>query len=261
MALDLVGRGAGQLVKDLDEAWHLIVGDTAAAEPDHLRRRESCLGPGLDEGEAHLAEPGIRHTANHHLCNGGMSVKKGLDLRRIGVGPADDEHLLEPTGDGEIAVGIETAEIAGAKPPVRRCRSARRGLVVEIALHDQVAAYLHLALFARSQPRAGQRIGHPQFEIADRLARVGRDEVDRCPPFGVGRGTAGLRHAVYRGERNNAETLRGRAHHLGRHIRTTDPGRPDRTRSEAPPAQGLQQIDEVRGDAAKDVDALAADQP
>ena len=43
-------------------------------------------------------------------------LRGALDVLRVVVNAANDDEVLDPAGDEEFAVGIEEAEIGGAKP-------------------------------------------------------------------------------------------------------------------------------------------------
>jgi hypothetical protein len=51
-----------------------------------------------------------------------------LDLQRVDLQPADVDQQFESAGDGEVAVCVEAAEVAGEEVAVgRRGRTSRRG--------------------------------------------------------------------------------------------------------------------------------------
>src|SRR5207237_2810850 len=66
-----------------------------------------------------------------------------------------DEVALA-VGDLEIAVGIETADIAGVQPTIDQ-RPRRRFGIVPIALHDELAADQYLAILGDAYLDAGER--------------------------------------------------------------------------------------------------------
>src|SRR5207342_284556 len=68
-----------------------------------------------------------------------------LDLGRIDVLAARDEHLLAPSSDPEEAVGVAPGEVARDQPAVPRERSGRRLFVAPVAGSDSGAAELKLA--------------------------------------------------------------------------------------------------------------------
>ena len=83
-------------------------------------------------------------------------AQRALDLGRVGVGAADDEHVALAAGDREVAVGVEHAEVAGVEPAVGVDHRRRRLGVLVVALHHEVAADADLALGARR--RAPRRV-------------------------------------------------------------------------------------------------------
>ena len=74
-----------------------------------------------------------------------MLEHDALDLGGVGVESADDEHVLLAVGDREVAASVEQTDIAGVEPSVRVDGLGRRLGVVEVALHEVVAAHEHLA--------------------------------------------------------------------------------------------------------------------
>ena len=69
---------------------------------------------------------------------------------------ATDDHVLDAPGDGQIAVGVEAAHVAGAQPPVRHAGLALRA---QVAQHQAVALDADLALAAswRALPSGWRR--------------------------------------------------------------------------------------------------------
>jgi hypothetical protein len=115
-----------------------------------------------------------------------------LDLARIDVRAAGDDHVLGTVLQRQIAVGVEGAEVAGVQEAALERGRARLG-VPPIARHDDIAADENLAGLARRQ-RPVLIVGHDHFDEAygrpadasrssqrgwprarDVLARQGRD--------------------------------------------------------------------------------------
>ncbi len=77
-----------------------------------------------------------------------MTEEDVLDLSRIGVEAADDEHVLAAADDLEIARRVDEADVTRAEP-ARRGEGLGRGLgVIEIPGHDAAAAQHHFARLA-----------------------------------------------------------------------------------------------------------------
>ena len=82
-----------------------------------------------------------------------MTEQQVLDLGRVGVEPADDEHVLDAADDAEVAVGVEHAEVAGVQVAVGVERGRGGVGVVEVAAHHGLAAHAHLARLADGHHR------------------------------------------------------------------------------------------------------------
>ena len=72
-----------------------------------------------DEGEAHLAHPVVGHADHGHLGHARVAPQDGLDLGRVDVEAADDVHVLQPVGDGQVARPRPSGRC-------RRCAASRR---------------------------------------------------------------------------------------------------------------------------------------
>ena len=97
------------------------------SSPRHLG-----AGTGHHEGHAHLAEARVGNADHRRLAEIGVAQETVLDLRRVGVEPADDEHVLPAPDDAEAAGLIDHPEVTGAQPTVcveraRRWPPGRRG--------------------------------------------------------------------------------------------------------------------------------------
>ena len=103
----------------------------------------SIDGPGIEHDERHpdFAEAFVGHADHRGLRDAWMAQQQVLDLGRVRVEAADDEHVLDATDDAQVAVGVERAEIAGVQPSVGVDRGRGRFGVVEVAAHHGVAAH------------------------------------------------------------------------------------------------------------------------
>ena len=82
-----------------------------------------------------LRAPGVvGNGVDSGFCDIGMIQQHGFDFGRVDVLTAADDEVVTTVEHGEIAVGIEVAEVAGAEPPVAegvagsrcRCRNSRK---------------------------------------------------------------------------------------------------------------------------------------
>ena len=67
------------------------------------------------------------------LAHRGMVADHVLDLGRVRVEAADDEHVLLAVGDAEVAALVEHADVAGVQPAVGVDRLGGRFGVVDEA--------------------------------------------------------------------------------------------------------------------------------
>ena len=90
-----------------------------------------------------------------HVLDARVGVEKFLDFAGIDVFAAANDHLLEPPGDGHIAVLIHAGDVAGVQPAVGLDGGRRAHGIVVIAVHHEVAAGAELAVLADAE-RSGR---------------------------------------------------------------------------------------------------------
>src|SRR5690606_24091784 len=124
-----------------------------------------------------------------HAVHGGQN---GLDLLGIDVLPTADDHVLDPVHDGEIAVFVETADIAGVQPAVD---DGLGGFLrpVQIAAHHRRSGDDDLTVLAGRQERT---VGAHDPDLLSR--QCGADGADLADPVHriAGGGTGGLGESV-----------------------------------------------------------------
>ena len=76
------------------------------------------LGPGAqdDDGAHLLAERGVGHADDGAVGHGGVLEEGGLDLDRVHVLAAPDDHVLGPVDDVDEVVVVEPGHVAGVQP-------------------------------------------------------------------------------------------------------------------------------------------------
>ena len=81
-----------------------------------LVRRD--LGPRAqdDDGAHLLAEGGMGHADDGAVGDGGVFEEGGLDLHRVDVLAAPDDHVLGPVDDVDEVVLVEPRHVAGVQP-------------------------------------------------------------------------------------------------------------------------------------------------
>src|SRR4029453_9805084 len=120
LVLDHLARGVHrQLGEDHDGAGHLVVGHLVPAPGQDRRAAVRVAGAGHDERHAHLAQPFVRDADHRGLGHVGGAQEAVLDLGRVGVEAADNEHGLGPAHDAQAAALVHDAEVAGAQPALR----------------------------------------------------------------------------------------------------------------------------------------------
>ena len=180
-------RLRGSDVEELDLARHLEVGQPLLGEGDHVVGGERVEPRDHDVRLADLAHPLVGHADDRDVVDAVEPHQRLLDLGRVDVEAAGDVHVLEPVGDGQVAVLVEGADVAGVQPAVgvdglggwppgrrgsrasrtRRAPAARRPRRQPIArLHagDRAAAGGGDGLggVALAAHRHDDRLGHPE---------------------------------------------------------------------------------------------------
>ena len=116
--LDLARGGPGQLVDDPDLLGPLLPGQAGLLEVRPQRVQVGGLAPRLhaEERAAVLPETLVRCGDDRHLRHPLHVGQQLLDLGRTDVLPAPDDDVLHPVGDGQVAVVVDHADVAGAEP-------------------------------------------------------------------------------------------------------------------------------------------------
>ena len=176
------------------------MGDLAAAEVADRLFGFLCARLQDDPGAHLLAETLVRHAEDLDVLNVVMAQQEFLDLARIDVLAAADQHVLDPADDLAIALGVDGGQVAGVHPALGVDRLARALQVAPVAAHHQVAAGAQFAPFADRQ--------RPSVVGIDDLAfGVGLNAPDRRDPLfdrivdrALERDRAGFGHAVGDGD-------------------------------------------------------------
>ena len=148
---------------------------------DELLGRGPHPGPQHDERLHDLALGGVRHADGRRLEHGRVGIEDLVHLAGIHLESRDDDHLLLPVDDEEVAVLVHPHDVAGVQPAVAQ---HERRLVgpPPVAVHDVGSADAELPGLARVDlARAG-------LEVHDLAVDVGHGDSDR----------AGLARAVRR---------------------------------------------------------------
>ena len=97
-----------------------------------------------------LAELVVRDTDHGSLGDRRVLIQDFLNLARIDVEPAADDHVLLPVDNVEVAILVDSAEVTGAEPAAGDRRS-RRLRLTPVPLHDVVTGDHDLADLAGLQ--------------------------------------------------------------------------------------------------------------
>ncbi len=90
--------------------------EAAAAVGDQLGGVERGPGTRNDDGRDRLAPAFVGSADDGGLGDGGVGVQDVLDHPRVDVEPARDDHVLDPVGDVEVALGVDVSGVAGVQP-------------------------------------------------------------------------------------------------------------------------------------------------
>ena len=148
--LQLAGGRQRQLAAELHRARALVARDAFAAVGDDLGLGQRLALARDDHGVHALAPAFVGHADDGAHGDLGQLGDGVLDLGRVHVLAAADDHVLEPVHDEEVAVGIQPAHVARVHPAVLE-RGGCLGGPVPVALHDHGAACRDLAHLAGRQ--------------------------------------------------------------------------------------------------------------
>src|SRR6186997_1567898 len=99
-----------------DFAWNLVVGQVRAAEGPDLVRGEGLAGARLDRRVDALAPVVVGHAEDGGVLDLGMAVERVLDLGRVDIDPARDDHVPLPVADVDEPLLVEVRDVAHAEP-------------------------------------------------------------------------------------------------------------------------------------------------
>src|SRR5690242_19763199 len=213
----LAGHRHRELVGDVHVPRDLVVRQLPRAE--RAQRLGGQLGhPRAQPHPGHelLAVLGVGYPDDLRVEDVGVGVEELLDLPWVDVLPAPDHHVLDPPGDGQVAVGVHDGEVPGVHP-VRRV-DGLGGLVrlVPVTDHHRVAAGAQLAGGTARYGPAGLRVDDLDLEVRPDTAHGGYPAVERVVGTGLGRHRRGFRHAVADPYLGHAHPLDDLLHHLDR---------------------------------------------
>jgi hypothetical protein len=125
-----------------------------------------------------------------------VRVEELLDLARVDVLAAADDHVLDAPDDVHVALVVHRREVARVHPARRVDRLRGRSRIVPVAEHHAVAARAELARRAARHDRAGLRVDDLHLDVRVHAADRARALVERVVDRGLRRDGRGLGHAV-----------------------------------------------------------------
>src|SRR5262249_3683373 len=132
-----------------------------------------------------------------------MLVERALDLGRIDVLAAADDHVLHAVTDVEKAVDVEVADVAAAEPAVG-VEALRRGVrAVPVARGSARAAHADLATSAGFADRISRAVDQSPFR-EDRGPAARAELADGVLGLEEAHGRRRFRHAVALADRDVA---------------------------------------------------------
>src|SRR6185437_4324112 len=164
----LSGSIAGKGLDEVYALWRLVSCDTGTREGDDILRIWAFAGFRYDDGLHRFAPFFVRHANHGYVGNIGMAIDRAFDFRRIDVFRASDDHVFHAVVNVDIAVFIQIARIAGAKPAVL-VDGLRRGFrQIPITCHIPRRASCDLAHLSWRQLVSGF-VEHRHFHTRQRL--------------------------------------------------------------------------------------------
>src|ERR1700751_3217041 len=103
----------GQRVDKTVMPWALEARDGVEAQPVEFFRRDSRCGTDHDEGDNFLAPFGVRAADDRDLDEVGMTQQDFLDLARIDIAAAADDHVVGTVAQVQKPFLVKAAQIAG----------------------------------------------------------------------------------------------------------------------------------------------------
>ena len=112
---NLAHRGGGQAFPEFNGFGAFVSSQLVLAEFHDFRLGYGFSGQKLDKGLDRFTAAGIGYADHGHVRNFGMGVEDFLDFPGIAVKSADQDQILFPVRDDDVAFRINMADIAGQK--------------------------------------------------------------------------------------------------------------------------------------------------
>src|SRR5215212_1052573 len=172
----------------------------------------------------------VRDAVYLHVGDVRVGVEELLDLARVDVLAAPDDHVLRPARDPNVPVLVHDRQVACVQPAVVVYDLGRLVLHLVVPLHDEVPPGPQLALLARLAVSARLDADYTHLGLGQRTAH-GRDpQLERVVGACLGDNGAGLGLAVSYGDLRRPHDVNDLLHHLHRARRTGHYSGPQRAR-------------------------------
>src|SRR5215210_5923610 len=143
--LDLAGDGHRELVDGRDVARDLVAGDLAVAVPGDRVAVDRGVAARDDPGHQLLAVALVGDADDLHVGDVRVAVEELLDLARIEVLAAADDHVLDAPDDPQVALLVHHRKVARVHPARAVEHLVRLLGLVPVPEHHGVAARAQLA--------------------------------------------------------------------------------------------------------------------
>src|SRR5690242_5385969 len=179
---DLAGRGEREGVGEQPASRHLEPGQPFPAVAGQISLAGAALRAGAaaaagallrnaaDDRADDLAPEPVRDADHGDLGHAGVGEQDGLDLARVDVLAAPDDHFLDPARDPAVAAFVHRAQVAGMQPAVPVDGRGGRLRVAQVAVHDQVATGADLPYGTVRYRLACQHVGDLDLGLRQRPA-------------------------------------------------------------------------------------------
>src|SRR5580704_1040421 len=133
------------VVRQFDATWNLVIGERSTTMCDQFTLAQSLSRLSRDASGHEFAPLRIRYAKDRCFTDRRVLVDDGLDLARIDIFTAGNDHVLETIEDIKIPVCIPVAEVSRAKEAVsERLHGFSR--IIPIAAHDVCASSHQFAM-------------------------------------------------------------------------------------------------------------------